>query len=165
MLGRAVAAAITEEILVRAVVFRILERGLGSWIALAISAALFGVAHIANPGATVTSSIAIALEAGVLLAAGFMVTRRLWFVFGMHAAWNFTEGGVFGAQVSGTAAHGLFVAQFHGPALVTGGGFGPEASVVAVVLCLAAAAALLVIAHRRHRFVVPFWRAPRRALP
>jgi len=82
----AVIAAVTEEVLMRGVVFRIVEESLGSWIALAFSAALFGALHAFNRGATVTSSIAIALEAGVLLAAVFMLTRRLWMVFGLHMA-------------------------------------------------------------------------------
>ncbi len=96
----------------RGVLFRIVEESLGSWIALALSAALFGALHAFNPGATLTSSIAIALEAGVLLAAVFMVTRRLWMVIGLHTAWNFTEGGVFGASVSGGDAHGMLASQF-----------------------------------------------------
>ncbi|HEV7489228.1 MAG TPA: CPBP family intramembrane glutamic endopeptidase, partial [Rhodanobacteraceae bacterium] len=88
----ALIAAVTEEVLMRGVLFRIVEGSLGSWIALVFSAALFGALHGFNPGATLTSSIAIALEAGVLLAAVFMYTRRLWMVIGLHTAWNFTEG-------------------------------------------------------------------------
>jgi membrane protease YdiL (CAAX protease family) len=156
-LAGAVAAAINEEILLRAILFRLVERSLGTWIALALSAALFGVLHAFNPGASLTSTIAIALEAGVLLAAAFALTRRLWVVFGMHAAWNFTEGGVFGASVSGQRAHGLLATTFHGDPLVTGGGFGPEASIVAIVVCLTAGVVLLYLAHRRGRFVPWRW--------
>ena len=152
----AVIAAVTEEVLMRGVVFRIVEESLGSWIALAFSAALFGALHAFNRGATLTSSIAIALEAGVLLAAVFMLTRRLWMVFGLHAAWNFTEGGIFGASVSGGDARGVFASHFHGPDVLTGGEFGPEASIVAVVVCFATGAFVLWLA--RNRFVRPFWR-------
>jgi hypothetical protein len=113
--------------------------------------------HAFNPGATLTSSIAIALEAGVLLAAVFMVTRRLWMVIGLHTAWNFTEGGIFGASVSGGDAHGMLASRFHGPDALTGGAFGPEASIVAVLICLAAGILFLWIARRRRHFVRPFW--------
>jgi uncharacterized protein len=58
-------AAIAEEVLLRAILFRIVEEVLGTWIALGLSAALFGVLHAPNPGATAVSSAAIALEAGV----------------------------------------------------------------------------------------------------
>ena len=154
----ALIAAVTEETLMRGVLFRIVEESLGSWIALALSAALFGALHAFNPGATLTSSIAIALEAGVLLAAVFMITRRLWMVIGLHTAWNFTEGGVFGASVSGGDAHGMLASRFHGSEVLTGGAFGPEASIVAVLICLGAGAAFLWLASRRGHFVQPFWR-------
>ena len=142
----ALAAAASEEVLLRGVVFRIVSERLGDRAALAISAALFGALHAANPGATLISSVAIALEAGVLLAAAFMVTRQLWLPIGMHAAWNFTEGGVFGASVSGHEVQGLLSSRFEGHDLLTGGSFGPEASIVAVFICLAASAALLGLA-------------------
>jgi membrane protease YdiL (CAAX protease family) len=156
----AVIAAVTEEVLMRGVVFRIVEESLGSWIALAFSAALFGALHAFNRGATTTSSIAIALEAGVLLAAVFMLTRRLWMVFGLHAAWNFTEGGIFGASVSGGDAHGMFSSHFRGPDVLTGGEFGPEASIVAVIVCFATGA--FVLWRARNRIVAPFWKRPAR---
>jgi len=162
MFALAVGAALSEEILLRAIVFRIVEGSLGTWIALAISALLFGAMHMFNAGATLTSTVAIALEAGVVLAAAFIVTRRLWIAFGLHLAWNFTEGGVFGASVSGGSAHGLFASRFHGAPLLTGGAFGPEASIVAVALCLSAGIWLIATARRSGRFVPPFWR---RAVP
>jgi len=158
MLGAAAAAAVTEEILVRAVLFRLIERGLGTWIALVVSAAIFGAFHMFNAGATVTSTLAIALEAGVLLAAAFVLTRRLWLAIGLHFAWNFTEGGVFGAAVSGGTARGVLATSLHGHPLITGGSFGPEASLVAVIVCLAAGCAVLARGHRRRRFIPPFWR-------
>ncbi|HEX9102061.1 MAG TPA: CPBP family intramembrane glutamic endopeptidase, partial [Polyangia bacterium] len=160
-LGAAVAAALVEETLLRAIFFRLVEASLGSWIALGASAALFGLLHAFNPGATVVSTVAIALEAGIVLAAAFLFTRRLWMAIGLHAAWNFTEGGVFGASVSGHAAPGLLHSSFHGAPLVSGGAFGPEASIVAVLVCLIVGVALLVRAHARGSFRPPFWRRPR----
>jgi hypothetical protein len=157
-LAAALAAALIEETLMRAIFFRIVEASLGSWIALAASAALFGLLHAFNPGATAVSTVAIVLEAGIILAAAFLFTRRLWMAIGLHAAWNFTEGGVFGASVSGGAAHGLFRSSFHGAPLMSGGAFGPEASIVAVLVCLIAGVALLVRARARHNFRPPFWR-------
>jgi membrane protease YdiL (CAAX protease family) len=48
----AVSASVTEEIVFRGIVFRLIESGLGSWLAVALSALLFGVGHAANPNAT-----------------------------------------------------------------------------------------------------------------
>lgn len=146
-----------EETLVRGVLFRMLEEGLGSWIALGLSALFFGIMHVFNPGASATSVLAIALEAGILLAAAYMLTRRLWFVFGLHAAWNFTEGGIFATQVSGSKIEGLIGVKFQGNDWLSGGAFGPEASIVAVAICLIASAVLLVLAKRKGHVVRPFW--------
>ncbi len=147
-------AAVLEEVLMRGVVFRILEQWLGSWIALAISAALFGLLHLLNPGVTLLNAGAVMLEAGILLAAAYMLTRRLWFCVGIHFAWNFTQGGIFSATVSGGAANGLLQSRLVGPVWLSGGAFGAEASVVAVVVCLAAGLVLLLAA-RHYRHVIP----------
>ena len=154
----ALVAAFLEELVVRGVLFRIIEESLGSWLALGLSALVFGLLHAFNAGATWFSTLAIALEAGVLLAAVYMYSRRLWVCIGLHCAWNFAEGGVFGASVSGGKAGGLLAARFQGSDVLTGGKFGPEASVVAVLICLAAGIAFVQLARRRGYVVRPFWR-------
>lgn len=119
-----------------------------------VSAALFGLLHALNPGATATSTAAIALEAGILLAAAYAVTRNLWFPIGLHLGWNFTEGGIFGVAVlGGPAAKGIFSVSLAGPRLLTGGRFGPEASLMAIAVCLAAAAVLLILTVRNGGWV------------
>jgi uncharacterized protein len=148
-LGLAVVSAVPEEILFRGVVFRIADEGIGSVGALALSSALFGAAHLANPHATILSSVAIALEAGVLLGAAFMCTRRLWLPIGLHAAWNFTQAGVFGLPVSGRPVDGLLTSHVAGPAWVSGGAFGVEASLPAAIVCVGAGCVFLGIAWRR----------------
>ena len=151
-------AGVVEEILFRGVLFRIVEEWLGSWPALLASALVFGLLHLMNPNATLIAGVAIALEAGIMLAAAYMLTRRLWLAIGIHFAWNFTQGGVFGVAVSGTAAHGLVQSVLTGPEILSGGAFGAEASIVAVVVCLAAGAYLLWRVYRKGNLVKPFWR-------
>jgi hypothetical protein len=153
----ALVAGCLEETLMRGAFFRILEESLGSWITLALSAVVFGLLHAFNPGAGVISTLAIMLEAGILLAAAYMYTRRLWFVIGLHAAWNFTEGGIFATSVSGGRIEGVLRVQFSGSAILTGGKFGPEASVVAVLVCLAAGIVFIQLARRNGLVVQPFW--------
>lgn len=148
---------VTEEIILRGLFFRLIERLCGSWIALAASAALFGAAHLANPNATWFAGVAIALEAGVMLAALYMVTRRLWAAIGLHAAWNFAQGGVFGVAVSGFAQQGWLRPQMLGADLLTGGAFGAEASLPSIVIDTLFGVALMVVAVRRGRIVAPAW--------
>ena len=154
----ALVAGVQEELLVRGLLFRLIEERLGSWIALAASALIFGLLHAFNPGATAVSTAAIALEAGVLLAAAYMYTRSLWFVIGLHFAWNFTEGGIFSTSVSGGHAEGMIGVQFTGSDMLTGGSFGPEASLPAVLVCLAAGIAFIILSVRAGNVVRPFWK-------
>jgi membrane protease YdiL (CAAX protease family) len=156
-LALAILSGVIEEIVLRGLFFRLVERLLGSWIALALSAALFGALHLGNPNATMSAAIAIALEAGVMLAALYMLTRRLWAAIGLHAAWNFAQGGIYGIAVSGFRQTGLLVPSIQGPTWLTGGTFGAEASVPAVLVNLVFGIGLLAIAHRRGRFVDPLW--------
>jgi membrane protease YdiL (CAAX protease family) len=149
--------AFFEELLFRGVLFRILEQALGSWIALVGSALVFGGLHLVNPDATLQGAAAIALEAGLMLGAAYMLTRRLWLAIGIHAAWNYLQGGVFGISVSGTGAIGYLKSELAGPGLLSGGKFGAEGSVFAVGVCLAAFVVMLLLARRRGHLVAPRW--------
>ena len=152
-------SGIFEELLFRGVLFRIVEEWLGSWISLVVSSLVFGLVHLMNPAATVMGAVFISVEAGVLLAAAYMLTRRLWMSMGFHIAWNYTQSGVFSGIVSGGYVEpGLIKPVIDGPTLLTGGGFGVESSVIAFVLCTVTGAALLVLATRRGHIVPPFWK-------
>ncbi|MBI4675805.1 MAG: CPBP family intramembrane metalloprotease [Chloroflexi bacterium] len=157
ILAASIFAGFVEEVLFRGILFRIVQESLGTWLALAISGLFFGFAHAANPGATLFSSVAIALEAGLLLGAAYMLTQRLWFAVGIHFAWNMTQGGVFGVAISGNSVQGLLSSELVGPELVSGGAFGAEASVVALVVCLGAFGLLYWQAQKRGHIVLPFW--------
>ena len=158
-------AAAFEEMLFRLIIFRITEEALGSRFAVALQAVLFGLAHIGNPNATLWSSTAIAVEAGLLLAAGYMLTRRLWLVLGLHLFWNFFQSSIFGIPTSGTEAHGVMTSNLTGPEWLSGGAFGIEASVVAVVICLTVAVILFRMASHKGAFILPFWKRQHPPVP
>ncbi|SER86000.1 CPBP family intramembrane glutamic endopeptidase [Lentzea albida] len=152
--GFMVAVAVTEELLYRGVLFRIVEEKIGTWLALVVSGLVFGFAHLPNPGATVWSSLAIAIEAGLMLGAAYVATRTLWVPIGVHFAWNFAQGGIFSTSVSGKdAPQGLLDGVTSGPAILTGGEFGPEASAYSVLAGVVVTAAFLWLAKRRGTFV------------
>lgn len=161
VLALSLVSGFTEEILFRGILFRIIESSLGSWLALIISGIIFGLLHLGNPNATLFGALAIALEAGLLLGAAYMVTRRLWLAVGIHAAWNFTQGGIFGVNISGNETTGLVSSTLTGPAWLSGGAFGAEASVVAVIVCLGGFALLYYQAQKRGHVFPPFWSRPK----
>ena len=144
--------------MLRGYFFRIVEEGLGTWISVGISALLFGFLHAGNPNASWVSSVSIALTAGVVLALLFVITRNLWIVIGMHLAWNFTLGGLYSAPISGGAAKGLLNGNLDGPELLTGGDFGPEASVITVAVFCLFSVYLILKTIKSNQVVKPFWR-------
>jgi membrane protease YdiL (CAAX protease family) len=132
-------AGFVQELIFRAVIYRITEEWLGTWWALGISAILFGLIHLTSSGATIFSTISVALQAGILFAAAYALTHRLWLALGIHMAWDFANDGIFGVGIagqSGESLHGLLHAKLIGSELFTGGTFGIEASIVSLVVVL-----------------------------
>lgn len=154
-LGLMTGIATCEELLFRGVLFRLVEQRSGTVVAVVVSSAVFGGIHLINPQATVWGAVALAIEMGVLTAGCFALTRRLWLPIGFHLGWNFAQSGIFGTTVSGSdgTAGGLLRGVTSGPMFLSGGEFGPEASVFAVLLGGAAGWAMLVAARNRGRFV------------
>lgn len=145
------AVAVGEEMIFRGVIFRWIDERWNTWVALLVSAILFGWIHITNDNATWWSSLAIAIEAGLMLGAAYKWSGTLWVPIGIHWAWNYTQGNVFGLAVSGMkAGDSIFVTTVNGPDIITGGGFGPEASIIAVILGTLITIVFLTNRYRRH---------------
>lgn len=147
-----IGTGLLEELLARAIILRLLARAFGVRWALLLSATAFGAAHLGNPNASSLAALAITIEAGLLLAGFYMVTGRIWMSVGAHAAWNFMQGAVFGAPVSGMQGSGsLFISTpAHGASPVySGGAFGPEASLPAILVGLTAFVVTLAIIRAR----------------
>lgn len=129
------AVAVGEEMIFRGVIFRWIDERWNTWVALLISAILFGWIHISNENGSWWSSFAIAIEAGLLLGAAYKWSGNLWVPIGIHWAWNYTQGNIFGLAVSGSnAGTTMLVTTVNGPDIITGGAFGPEASIITVFL-------------------------------
>ena len=155
----AVSSSVFEELLFRGVLYRSVEAWFGSWAALVVSALVFGLTHLLNPEATLEGALFIAVEAGILLGAALMLTRRLWLSIGFHMAWNYTQSAIFSSIVSGNEAQaGWIRSTVQGPDLLTGGKFGVESSILALVLCTTTGIVMLVMAVRRGLVVPPIWK-------
>ena len=155
MITVAIFSGSMEELVFRAIILRLLMRAFGAWWALAISAALFGLMHLGNDNATPTAAFAISIEAGLMLAAFYMLTGRIWMSVGVHAAWNFAQGWIWGARVSGIEVkESLYFStpKAGAPEWLSGGGFGPEASVPAMVVGTGVAILVLYWAWKKGNF-------------
>jgi uncharacterized protein len=149
-------------LLFRGVLFRSVEDMFGSWISLIFSSAVFGFVHLLNPGGTLTGAIYISIEAGLLLAAAYMLTRRLWLSIGFHMSWNYVQSAIFSGIVSGGVSDpGLIRSNIKGPDLLTGGSFGLESSVIAFALCTVTGIVVLIMAIRHGKILPPPWKRGR----
>jgi membrane protease YdiL (CAAX protease family) len=150
-----------EELIFRGILMRLLWESFGARVALAVSATLFGLAHLLNPGHAWIGPVSIIFEAGLPLGALYLLTGRLWASIGAHVGWNFAQGYIYGAEVSGADVGGhLFHAVEHAGVspLLTGGAFGPEASVAGLAVGTVAGVVLLAWAVRRRADAV--WTVP-----
>ena len=145
-LAELVLVGMAEEMMFRGILFGVTARALGSKAAIVISSLVFALAHLPNAGFSLLAILAIT-SYGVLQAALYMQTRRLWVCIGTHVGWNYCVSQVFSSTVSGHAAtDGLLRGELLGNAMLTGGAFGVEASLVTVLLISAVAAYMLRLA-------------------
>jgi membrane protease YdiL (CAAX protease family) len=141
-----------EELVTRGIIFRLVEKWTGSVMAIAVVALEGALTHASNPSSTLWTSTAVGLEFGVMMTLVYMATRDLWTVSAFHFAWNFTMGGIFGVNVSGTESSSILSATISGPDWLTGGSFGMEAGTPAVVLTILLCLYLIVHLRRNNGF-------------
>lgn len=148
-----------EELLFRGVLYRIVESKLGTNLALLISSLLFGLVHITNDRATIISVIGAGIG-GAITGMMFSSTRRLWLPISFHVFWNFTQV-FYGVRISGMdefMPYSLFQARFQGSELLTGGPFGPENSVITIMLTLGIFVCFYLGTWKRGRLIKPSWK-------
>jgi membrane protease YdiL (CAAX protease family) len=121
--------AFLQDMVFIALLFRILEQSLGSWISMGVTTLIFGFQHLLYPGQTLWSAAAQTVEVGILFCALFILNRRIWFIFGFHFAWNFIQYAIIGFPVM-EHSQPLLVSQFSGPNILTGYPIGFEASLL-----------------------------------
>jgi len=150
--------AVFQETAMRGCIFQTLERSYGSGIALIASSLFFGLLHLGSPveGLSTVQWLAgpifLSFETGLLFTAAYLLTRRLWLPIGLHWGWNFFETSVYGTANSGAwegDPNKLFAGHVYGPFLLTGGTFGPEASLLCLLIGTYAGTVLLRLAVRR----------------
>ena len=149
--------ALMEEIIFRGILYRITEQSLGTWLALFISALLFGIGHITNSHADFLGILSVAL-AGIFLGVLYTIRSRLWYPLAVHVGWNFFQY-FFGLPISGKDDFVYFLdASRKGPTWYVGDGFGIENSVLTIVLILGFSIYLFLKARQQDRIIKPFWK-------
>ncbi len=135
----------SEEIAIRGWSIPSLEKNCTPLMSIAITAIIFGILHLFSSGVTVLSFINLTLS-GIFFASYAILNGNIWGVCGLHFAWNFALGNIYGFPVSGFADNGekIFQTQQIGANLLTGGDFGPEGGLVTTITLLIAIVALIL---------------------
>ena len=132
-----VVAALAEEALCRGYPLQTFVRARLIWLGVAITSLAFAAGHLQNPNAGAMLAFVNTALAGVWLAVAYLRTRSLWFPLGVHWAWNWALGSLFGLPVSGItriAPHPLLVGTDLGPAWLTGGSYGIEGGLAGTIV-------------------------------
>jgi membrane protease YdiL (CAAX protease family) len=130
-------AGLLEEVVNRGYLLQAFIEGTRAWIAILGFSLIFSLGHIFNEDFSWVSGLCLFLH-GILFGLIYFKTRSLWIPIGMHIAWNWTQGPLWGMKVSGTAiAHTFMVSVPKGPQLVSGGDFGAEGSLITVIVSAA----------------------------
>lgn len=141
------AGAASEETLFRGYLLQTFSRSRLSWLGIIVTSMLFAAAHNDNPAAD-PLAIANTLLAGGWFAAAYFRTRDLWFPFGVHLAWNWLQGPIFGINVSGIAEFSpdpALRAIDSGPAWLTGGSYGIEGGIACTIALLISMGLILLL--------------------
>mgnify|MGYP000902493869 FL=1 len=135
----------TEEIITRGWLMHIIGAKHNQALGFIISSILFGVLHIFNPGVSLLSILNIVLV-GFLFGLYVIDTKDVWGACGLHAAWNFAQGNIYGFNVSGISSSTDTLISFtsKGTDILTGGAFGPEASIFTTIVLLIGIVALVL---------------------
>lgn len=134
--------AVSEEIIFRGILFRMIDERFSTILAFIISSLLFGIIHLTT--VDFLTAMAISVEAGFMLAAAYKLRNNLWVPIGIHWAWNFFLGPIFGVGVSGISQDAcVIIPKITGPYILTGGDNGFEGSIVTFVLGLTISIILL----------------------
>lgn len=140
----------SEEIMVRGWLLPIVGARHNAALGIFVSSTIFGALHLLNPNVTALSFINLVLF-GVFAAVYVMWEGSLWGICGLHSAWNWAQGNLFGFEVSGTIPAGgiLFNLKTKGPDIITGGFFGPEGGLVETVLLSVGIIILIILIKKR----------------
>ncbi len=143
-------AATAEELVFRGYIFQTLIRADQTIIAFIFTSILFAVVHQGNPGANIVGW-ANTFLAGIWFGVAYLKTKELWFVSGMHFAWNWLQGSLYGIEVSGLtqiAPHPILKEIETGPAWIGGGGYGLEGGIVTTIALIISTIAIWFLPNR-----------------
>ncbi|MDZ5471345.1 CPBP family intramembrane glutamic endopeptidase [Bacillus sp. 31A1R] len=121
-----------EELVFRCILLTILIKLFQKpWIAILITSIYFGYVHFDNDHATILSAFSNGLG-GVMYGLAFVYTRKIWFPWALHFAWNYIQAPILGFPVSGFEVDGIFKLNLLDHTWLSGGLYGPEGGIIGI---------------------------------
>lgn len=125
------------EVAFRGFLYRRLMEAFGEVGGTIFAAAFYALLACFSLQATLLSWI-VMFALGLIYSLCYLRTRALWLGWGLHFGWAASMGVLFGLPVMGSGAYSaIVVTDVSGPGWLSGYTFGPEASVVTLLVCLA----------------------------
>lgn len=143
----------TEELLTRGWLLPLINSRLGISVAVGLSSLLFGLIHLGNDHVTFLSILDLVLS-GITTALYMLYRDNLWSVVGLHGAWNFVQGNIYGIEVSGKKTGPSifhFVNNPNAPDWLSGGYFGTEGSLITCLVEVCFMLGILYLIKRQQR--------------
>ncbi len=140
----------TEELILRALMLPLFIKKYGTTSAIVLTSFVFSLLHLLNPGGSQEFAVLNLFLVSIIFSYVFIISESLLFTSAVHTIWNFALGNIYGFKVSGIE-FGPSILNFELPGssseLITGGEFGPEASIVTTFV-LVIIIIILVIKHK-----------------
>ncbi|WP_208629586.1 CPBP family intramembrane glutamic endopeptidase [Paenibacillus ferrarius] len=146
-----IGVAVNEELFARGYLQGLVKERFGTISAVTVSTLVFALLHSFNPGMWSNPvPLLNLLLAGLLFGLCREFSQSLWMPIGLHLSWNYLQGCIFGFQVSGTPMPSLFTLKmsYSDSALISGGIFGAEGSLVTTVILMIGIAGLVLFYRR-----------------
>lgn len=146
----------SEEIAIRGWLIPILGIRHNPLFAVLLTGGTFGIIHLFNNSATVLSFINLTLS-GFFFALYAINAGNIWGVCGLHLAWNFAQGNIYGLSISGEQStnNSLFISRVPGTDLLTGGDFGPEGGLITTLFLVCAILSISFILYKKYKTCIP----------
>lgn len=123
-----------EELMYRAYLMPMFSKKMGTVWSIIITSALFTLGHALNPNMQVLPVVNLFI-ASVFFSVVYYYYGNLFIVGIGHGIWNFSQGYIFGAEVSGNSIpYSILKSIPSSNEIISGGGFGFEGSIVTTIV-------------------------------
>lgn len=143
-----------EELITRSILMNYFAVNNGVMGGIIINSLIFAILHLGNPAFGILPFINIMLI-GIVFSLLFYISDDIFLPAATHSFWNFTQGNIFGIEVSGMDEinNTIFKTKLMGSDLISGGAFGFEGSIFVTLVEIIMIFVIIRIIKRRNLYI------------